>query len=349
MEGIRMPEISRRGLLKAGLGTAAGVAALSMGGRLPALAVSTPSNKVVRSGTDLLLNGKPHRMVGFDIWPAAINSGWNRPPNFEYALNYGHRLKRWLEQIHDTAPDLNTVRVWFFQQFAVRDGARDWSAIEKVLRVCDSEGFKVIATLEDGWGYEGTGDKDAAWFASGYKSAVLPHETVPYKHWVREIVTQYAADPRIAVWELVNELDLLVSASDLTGFISDVSGMIKTIDSHTPVGTGEAGTLTSTQYRIPTLDVASYHYYSVYKATNFQGTASLAYAAGLPTYIGEMGIPASVGLSARASTMSTLLPTVFATKGMAGFVMWQYAESGGDQFNVKAGDPVLPILNRYVK
>lgn len=344
-----MPEISRRGLLKAGLGTAAGVAALSMGAQLKALAASTPSNKVIRSGTDLLLNGKSHRMVGFDLWPAAINSGWNRPPNFEFALNYGHRLERWLRHIHATAPDLNTVRVWLFQQFATKDGARDWSAIEKVLRVCNAEGFKVIATLEDGWGYEGTGNKDAAWFRTGYKSAVLSDETVPYRHWVREIVSQYAADPRIAVWELVNELDLLVSPSDLTGFIADVSGVIKSIDSHTPVGTGEAGTLTSTQYKIPTLDLASNHYYSVYGATDFRGTASLAYAAGLPTYIGEMGIPASVGLSTRADTVSKLLPAVFSTKGMAGFVMWQYAESGGDQFNVTAGDPVLPILNKYVR
>jgi hypothetical protein len=62
-----------------------------------------------------------------------------------------------------------------------------------------------------------------------------------------------------------------------------------------------------------------------------------------------MGIPASAGLSTRADTVSKLLPSVFATKGMAGFVMWQYAESGGDQFNVKAGDPVLPILNKYVR
>jgi len=345
-----MPEITRRGLFKAGIGTAAGVAALSLGAQLRAVASTTPSNKVIRSGTELLLNGKSHRMVGFDLWPAAINSGWNRPPNFEYALNYGHRLERWLRQIHATAPDLNTVRVWLFQQFASKDRARDWSAIEKVLRVCNSEGFKVIATLEDGWGYEGTGSKDAAWFRSGYKSAVLsPYETVPYREWVRQIVTEYAGDPRIAVWELVNELDLLVSASDLTGFISDVSGLIKGIDSHTPVGTGEAGTLTSTQYKIATLDLASYHYYSKYGATNFQGTASLARAAGLPTYIGEMGIPASVGLSARADTVSKLLPTVFDTKGMAGFVMWQYAESGGDEFNVAAGDPVLPVLNKYVR
>ncbi len=308
---------------------------------------SATSGKVSRSGTKLLLNGHQHRMIGFNMWPAAVNT-WNRPANGAVALNAGNTLATWLAHIRQSAPRVNTIRCWFFQQFALRNGVRDWSAFDKVLAVCASRGFKVIPSLEDSWDYERNRTHDPAlsssWFQGGYRTTVLQHEKISYRAWVREVVNRYKGDPRIAMWELCNEPNAITY-----GFVRDVSGLIKSIDPATLVGCGEVGPLSSSIYALPTVDLASYHYYSVYHQNGYAQCAAAAYAHGKPTLIGEIGIPSSTGLSARASQLKSLMASMFSTKAIVGFLYWQYAESGGDQFNMTSGDPGLAIMNSYIR
>jgi endo-1,4-beta-mannosidase len=296
----------------------------------------------VRVGTGLQLNGSPFQLVGLNIWQATVNT-WNAPLNGHVAVNAGTTLQTWLADIRATAPHVNVIRTWFFQQFAINGGTRDWSAFDKVLSVCDAAGFKVIACLEDNWAYERQGSHSPAlsssWFNGGYKTTVLPKETETYRDWVAEVVAHYSADPRIAVWELCNEPNAITQ-----GFVSDVSGLIKSLDAQTPVSCGEVGPLSSSIYALPGVDLASYHYYTVYNQTNWQAVQRAAAAVGKPWYVGECGFSPS---SSRPKEFQSLISDAFSTANCAGFVAWQFANQGGDSFNIGTGDAALPVLNSF--
>lgn len=290
-------------------------------------------------GKGLQLNGSPYRMVGFNIWQATVNT-WNAPLNGAVAVNAGTTLQTWLAGIRATAPHVNVIRTWFFQQFAINAGARDWSAFDKVLSVCNAAGFKVIACLEDNWAYERQGSQQPAlsssWFSGGYSTTVLPHELKTYRAWVAEVVARYAGDPRIAVWELVNEGNAMTQ-----GFASDVSGLIKSLDSLTPIGCGGVG---GGFPGLATIDLVSYHYYADYGQTGWQSTQQAAAAAGKPWYIGECGFDPS---GSRPQEFQSLMSSVFSTANSSGFVAWQFANQGGDGFNIGTGDAALPVLDSF--
>jgi hypothetical protein len=134
-----MAEVSRRSLLKGA--AVAAVAAGGVGGLVSArVAKAAPANKVTRNGTQLLLNGQPYRMVGFGMWPMAISS-WCRPP--DYDGRSVANLPQYLADIRQTAPHVNSVRVWFFQQFALNNGSWDFSGFDACLSAADAAGFKM--------------------------------------------------------------------------------------------------------------------------------------------------------------------------------------------------------------
>jgi hypothetical protein len=336
-----MPEVSRRSILKGA--AVAAVAAGGVGGLLSARVARAagPANKVTRNGAQLLLNGQPYRMVGFGMWPMAMSS-WCHPPNYDGRSVVN--LAQYLADIRKTAPHVNSIRVWFFQQFALNSGNWDYSGFDACLAAADAAGFKVIPCLEDNWSYERTGSQlpalDTTWFNGGYKSTVLAKEKVPYRQYVQQVVSRYAGDPRISVWELVAEGNAMTFS-----FAQDVAGLVKSIDPAGLVSCGEVGPLSSSIYDLPSVDLASYHYYADYGQTGWQNVQQAAANAGKPWYLGEYGV--STTGTTRSTSVSGLLSNVFAAPNSAGVLYWQYSEGGGDQFNVGAGDPVLPVLDRY--
>jgi endo-1,4-beta-mannosidase len=237
--------------------------------------------------------------------------------------------------------------MWFLQQFAINNGTRDWSGIDAALTDAANNGFKVIATLEDCWAYERTGSQtpalDSTWFTSGYKNSVLTKELITYRAWVQEIVTRYAGDPRIAIWEIITEPN--VDSTSLTSFTTDVAGLVKSIDSLTPVSLGEA-VPDSQANAVSAIDCFSFHYYTVYNQTDYSGTVSLSNSLSKPWYMGELGFPASD--STRSSDMNSVLSGAFSSSNHAGgAVLWQFANTGGDEFDIPTGDASLGIINNY--
>jgi hypothetical protein len=95
---------------------------------------------------------------------------------------------------------------------------------------------------------------------------------------------------------------------------------------------------------LATIDVVSYHYYTNYGQTGWQSTQQAAAAAGKPWYIGECGFSPS---SSRPQEFQSLLSSVFNASNSAGFVAWQFANQGGDGFDIGTGDPALPVLNSF--
>lgn len=303
-----------------------------------------PAGKVTRSGEQFLLNGSPYRAIGFNMWPMAISSNFGHPPNYD-GRNVS-QLAGVLSDIRTTAPHVNTLRIWFLQQFTLNGGNRDWSGFDACLAAADAAGFKVVASLEDNWAYERTGSQNPAlsssWWNGGYSNTVLTTQKEPYRQWVSEVVTRYSGDERVLSWELVNE------GNGMTlGFVQDVAGLVRSLDSTTLISLGEAGADAASFYSVAAVDYASYHYYTDYGQTGWTSSQQAAANAGKPFVMGEMGNSGS-GTS-RSNTVNTLLTNVFADSNSAGFYYWQYAETGGDQFKVtSASDPLLPVLDSYV-
>lgn len=343
--------------------------------------LAAPSGFVSRSGQQLFLNGAPYRFVGFNVWRAAVAS-WNQPPNTSYDLNDGNALDQTLKDMNANGGagggSKNVIRVWFYQQFALQNGAYNWSAFDKVLQVAAANGFKVIATLQDQWDYEGTGFKDYTWYQSGYANAVLsPHEVKPYRQYVQDVVSRYKDNPTILAWELVNEPEVAVtdgvcvsnSEPIMASFVHDVGGLIKSIDPNHLVslgasGNGMCGTIESEYQSVmsdPSIDLCSFHdYYGAANTTAYNQynglNVRISQCASLnkPVYIGEAGIhlntsPVNGSLSTRASYFSQKMSAQSGMQGVVGYLPWQFDDRGyiTDDYVIGPGDPVLPMMDGY--
>jgi mannan endo-1,4-beta-mannosidase len=320
------------------------------------------SGFVTASGTHLSLGGQPYRFVGLNFFQTNMTAGI---PNCSgWAANSDLD-----NQLTGMGPGHNVIRAWFFQDMATSNGGRDWSAFDHTLAVAKTHGYKVIATLGDQWNYCEGPYKDESWYAGGYKTTVLPGDTVPYRSWVQEVVSRYKDDPTVLMWELVNEAEDQTSEtgscptnaeSVMYSFASDVSGLVKGADPNHLVslgggGNGGCGT-DDTDFQkvmaIPTLDVCSIHDYwgatvaiSADPYNGIQKRISDCTALGKPIYTGESGVKVQdvSSLSQRATLFSAKLVAQF-TAGVSGFVAWNWYHASDMDYRIGPGDPSLSAV-----
>ncbi len=323
---------------------------------------SNNSNFITRSGQQLLLNGQPFRMLGYNVWRFNVSY---RLPNTGYLLDAPSTttLSDSLTSMLSVAPKINTVRGWFFEQEVTpTTSGYNWASFDQSLQVAQSKGLKVIATLADQWSYEGPAFKDYNWYNTGYKtqtfsgsaSGVAYNENVPYRQYVQDVVSRYKNNPTIAAWELVNEAENFNDSTETTcqsnaatvmaNFASDVGGLIKSIDSNHLVslgmaGSGSCGTNGSdyqTVVAVPQLDLCSFHDYegatnaSAFNSGNGLNTRIPQCAAvNKPIYIGEVGInywdsAVNGTLTTRASLLNNKLSAQLGMQGVVGFIPWEW-------------------------
>ena len=324
--------------------------------------VVVPANFVSRNGAQLRLGGVPFRFTGVNIYNANSN-GLCR-----YSMS-GSSLGASLTAI---GSGNRVIRSFFFQQLAITNGARDWTAFDRTFATAKAHGVKVIATLIDQWGNCGSmaagGFKDASWYASGYKQRD-PVGLVSYRDFVREIVTRYRDNPTILAWQLVNEPEAgdcsvvpePTAHALLKSFAADVSGLVKAIDPHHlvslgTIGTGQCGAQ-GADYKdvmsVPALDLCEYHDYQPHAMpgdqwNGLQVRLDQCNALHKPLIVGEVGIrPSDVGgtLAARAQVLAGKLATQFRA-GVAGELAWDWNVHGstlGD-FDIGPHDPALSVL-----
>src|SRR3954453_236983 len=240
------------------------------------------SGFVKRSGTQLLLDGKPYRFTGLNVYNAnSVQNCWYTMG--EDSEDAGMVLHRSLNRIgHGN----EAIRAGFFKPLATRHAERDWSTFAHTLRTARRQGVKVIATLVNQWGQcEGWSDyaagyKTERWYRSGYRtSPSSPGMPATYRRWVAEVVARYKDDPAIMAWQLVNEAEDKASydgpcedtaTASLTRFADDMSTMIKSIDpnhlvSLGTIGSGQCGAAGSAYkdvHAVPGIDLCEYHDYS---------------------------------------------------------------------------------------
>lgn len=323
------------------------------------------SGFVRRSGTQLTLNGQPYRFTGFNIYNA--NSRWN----CWYPM-VGGGLDRALS---DIGSGQEVIRAWFFQSLATTNGQRDWSAFDATLATARAHNVRVIVTLADHWGAcEGTGLKGEGWYTDGYRNRTYGGDNVPYREFVRQIVSRYANDPTILMWQMVNEAESkrpdgsCSTVGVLTGFATDIGGLIKGIDGNHLVslgtmGGGQCATANGdyqTIHALSVLDVCEVHDYwdnAPMPGDQWNGLAvriSQCNALGKPIFVGEMGRrPQDAGgtIQARASIFAAKFAAQFSA-GIDGILVWGWrnGDQGGsaaNDYDVGPGDPTLAVVKSY--
>jgi len=356
-------------LLVATIGVA--VALLLVGSALPdsgrASTLTGRTGFVSRSGMGLMLDGKPFRFDGLNVYNA------NSRNNCWYWLGTGPGLGASLTAI---GPGQEVFRSWFFQGEATINGAHDWTAFDHALAVAAANGQHVIATLTDQWGNCDSSDgyKGLSWYQTGYATRVDPGYQETYRQWVADVVTRYRDDPTIAMWQLVNEAEARDSQGGvcreasatqaLRAFTDDVGGLVHSLDSNhlVTVGTmgsgqcGAAGGDYKTVYASPGTDVCEYHDYgspTVVLPSSLQSRINQCTALNKPIFVGESGIQTSTAgsLANRAAEFDNKFSAQFAA-GVVGELVWDWRDAllGGSSpsgYEIGPTDPVIPLLANY--
>jgi mannan endo-1,4-beta-mannosidase len=323
---------------------------------------------VVRSGTNLVLDGRPFRFTGLNIYNA--NSLWT----CSYPLGEGPDLGASLDAI---GRGQTVFRSFFFQRMATINGKRDWSAFDHTLAVAKAHGERVIATLTNQWGVceePLPGYKTEAWYQSGYKRRL--DTTVPssYRDWVGEVVSRYRSDPTVLAWQLVNEAEdsatdkgpcTSTASASLKAFAADMGQFVKSIDANHLIslgtmGSGQCGSLASEYadvHSVATIDLCEYHDYNAAttpmpgdRSNGLQARIDQCRALDKPVFVGETGIEAGTvgGYDARARLFAEKFRAQF-NAGVVGELIWNWRDGprGGSSltnFEIGPGDPVLGVI-----
>ena len=320
---------------------------------------------VQRSGSQLLVNGHAFRFDGLNIYDTNSTSG---------ALECGDADVSLDQTLNEIGPGLEVFRAWFFQPLVTINGQRDWAAFDHTLAVARAHGVRVIFVLADQWGHcEGEAARTLAWYQGGYRTQLDPGSLVPYRQWVAQVVARYAANPSIAMWQLVTEGEArnpdgscseALATQALRAFADDMGGLIRSTDRNHLISlgpiAGECGSNEAdyqTIHASPYIDVCDYHDYGSPNApmpgdqyNGLQASINRCSALAKPLIVTETGIHATQvgGADERAALFRKKFAEQFAA-GVAAELLWDWslnAPAGGD-YEIGPGDPALRLLKDY--
>lgn len=339
---------------------------------------------VTRSGAALQLNGKPFLFTGSNMYEALSDGSSTRGCGAD--MMTGDRLATALRALGrpSTAGSGTVLRVWFFQRYAVKDGVRDWTYLDKAVSVAKAAGYLLIPVLGNEWtDCEVSTAAPAAnwlygqrrsprWYQSGYRETPDAGAVSTYRAWVAEATTRYRGESAIAFWQLMNEAES-ANADDgtygvtlLRRFADDVGQLVKSSDpnhllSFGTIGSGQNGAPGdnyTTIHASPYIDLAEVHDYStastVLDGDSFNGLALRVQQArelNKPIFVGEfgnqLGSPSAETLERRAALFDAKLSAYFAS-GFTGALQWNYtAFPVAGTYDISATDPAMAVLLRH--
>jgi mannan endo-1,4-beta-mannosidase len=351
-------------------------------------AAQLPLGFVLRSGTQLTLDGLPRRFTGVNAYHLAS----------DFSFNYGcgdNNTQADLDALFSSLRPLSMVRVFAFQHMAFNKntGAIDFSRIDRVVGTAQRYGHKLVLVLANQYGNCDTPSyKDEAWYAGGYKQVFnagtynggTSGRTTPLSYWdyLLRIVPRYANSPAVAMWQPVNEprsaivnadgsqTCSLTAAATLRKFFDTVGGAIHVLAPKQLVGSavigqgncGAKGAEYETLHASPGIDVGSYHDYN-YDSFPMPGDQWNGLAVriaqmnrvGKPLIIDEVGMKAADGI-AGCMTLAQRRDKIKAKmdaqlpQGIDVYLPWVWTKStvNSCSLNIKAGDPTLTLLRNYV-
>ena len=328
---------------------------------------------VKSSGTILTLNERPYTFTGVNIYMAASGGtpsscGGELYPDVSVPLS--------------DMPSGIVFRFWAFQDFFVSNGAINWTNFDQVLAVAAAHDDKVIPVLANGWNYCDGPAKELTWFQSGYKATIEPGDLATYRQYVAQVVSRYASNPVIAMWQLINEgqalnddgtCDESAALSALLGFSNDIGGLVHSVDPNHLVSLGVipgygGGSLQfcgaangdyQTLMASPGNDVCDYHDYGYPTDTmgiptvpDLATAIAACHADDRPIMVAETGIYATSAaqLPTRAVEFRAKFSAQFQA-GVVGELMWCWAAKpayvvpmSDPDYGISPGDPSLAVL-----
>jgi hypothetical protein len=282
-------------------------------------------------------------------------------------------------------PNGIVIRFWAFQNFFTSNGSFNWTNLDQVLAFAAAHNDKVIPVLSNQYNYCDGVAKDLAWYQNGYETVVDPGDIVPYLQYVKDIVSRYADNPLIAMWQMVNEGEAVNSdgscnepaaLSALLAFSNNVGGVIHSIDPHHLVSLGVLAGYSgsgaqwcgSANGDFQTLmastgnDVCDFHDYGYPNdpmgmpfGPNLAAALEMCHADGKPLMVAETGIlaDAASNLPSRATEFEAKFAAQF-NAGVAGELMWAWTPSpnyanpeNAADYGVFPNDPSLGVIRTF--
>ena len=337
---------------------------------------TTPTGVTVSSGR-LLLNGKPTVFHGVNAYNATTY--WN--------VNYGCGTQvSNIDTLFNSLPSGSLIRTWAYQALGFNKFTHkiDFTAIDRAVNAAKAHGDYLIFALSDQSGNCDDGHwHDQAWYDGGYNQTYNDNGkgfslSMSYLDWVKTVVTRYASNPTVAIYEPVNEPEAsncyagykgsgcyghdtcpTGATSSLRSFFDNVGGVIKSLDSRAIVSSGTlggnqcgvTGSGFSTINASPSVDVATYHDYgspTTPLPSPLSTRASQANALGKVFLVEEAGISGSttgVGCSTLDGRASQYVDKINAAKsvGADAYLPWNWTEltSTTCSFTLAPGDPLF--------
>ncbi len=381
MFAVRQPNVARRFAVAAALGLGsllAAFAVLAPGATAGGDARLTAANPfVTRSGTQLMLAGRPWVFTGYDAYQL---------PSLQLGTGYqcgGQYSIAWLDQLLDEIRGSSgsvAIRTWFFQSYS----GDDYVQFDAVLAAAAARGIKIIPVLANQWGTcEGANDqspyKGLSWYQSGYKQPGDGY-ALSYRDYAIAMARRYADNPTIGFWQLMNETEAsgsytagtcneAAAAAAIRSFADDVTGAIKAVDPNHLVnlgtmGGGQCGTQGNDFSYVNggSTDICEYHDYwpAVLGGSQWDGVAvdvNRCHGLGKPIFAGEVGLLAGVQpdwsvsstvsaatLQQRATFIGEKADAAF-NLGIAGFLVWNKTSTPSTSYDVGPGDPVESVMS----
>ncbi len=319
---------------------------------------------VARDSTGFVLDGKPFRFVGANMYNAAGD-----PRMFEcgpHMANPDRELDDWFSRARNEFGG-TVIRFWAFQSYT--NGGIDWRSLDRVMQTANRHQIRVIPVLENQW-RECTrgGYKASSWYSKGYLDGYGGYPA-SYKEYVRRVVTRYRDERAVFAWMLMNEAESqdaskVADADALYSFTSNMSGFIKSLDPNHMVtlGTiggkqpGVAGGGYERLHALGTIDFLDAHDYdpenrpmSVDLAEDFAVSRRLD----KPLVVGEAGITVDElpnqkrveSLASRAAKFDAKMGAFFGAGG-SGYLVWAWHPETSSFHDFTTGDPLNAVLKK---
>lgn len=305
----------------------------------------------------------PQAWVGVNVWGLAATDS-------EYSCgsaggSHQQFLDNTFSELHTGGVDV--VRFWVFQAYAksLTNGARDWSALDRVFASAQAYGIYLIPVLDNYW--NDCNYWPVSLWPNGHK-----HDgyDVSSTQWINEVVHRYAGNPALLLWEVMNEPEAASdSSSDVQAFRTEMAGLVaavKAVDPRTPVSLGDIGSgqhgFSSGAYKDTFLasgaDWATAHDYQDWKTpipwpsscdwNSMCSDLKDAKAMGVPFYIGETG-SSDCDNSAKANALRAKIQA-YHSQGAVGVIYWAFDirnSAGNCGFDVGPGGPVMAVFKAF--
>lgn len=332
------------------------------GPELPSLGVS---------GTSLTLDGQPYWPIGMNAYQLAT----------DWSVNAGCGAEVDLDTYFNQLQPHSLTRFNAFSTFAVNrhTGLLDFSALDAVVRAAERHGQLLIAVLSNNEGScEGDSFKDYAWFAGGWRTAILPGLPMTFETWMDIAVRRWADSPALAGWTAVGEPEPSDcrdpqcdwtrrychpdSADVLRAFYDATGARIHELDPGTTVFSGHAGggqcgsagDAFAYVNASPGVDVLEFHFYHGIDALPgniFDGLARRADQArelNKPLLISEIGMEAgSCGSLDNRERVLRQAFTEMRKEGTAGAMFWSFVPDPRPMectLDIGPADPLMRLV-----